>query len=280
MGKNKFTLIELLIVVAIIGMLLSILLPSLAQARQKAMNAVCMGNLRQIGTVNHVYMKEHDNSFPVSIHINSNVWRTWHHVFNDSYMDGAFTEERSAATSEASRNYIAYCPAYDDLEALFVIPGKSTTQQPEHSKSASGDTSMNVGVHISYGINEWLSNDAVLPGGYPGAGFKSNGNTKTGAWYSMGVKKVFLAKVDRPGKTMAFTEGHQSPFIRQMHKIYMNPNHGKQANVANVDGTVRIMRQAEMKENGAGTLGNTSLSNFEEETINFFGYEVSPRFNQ
>ena len=280
MRGNKFTLMELLIVVAMIGILLSLLLPSLSSARMKAMNAVCMGNLRQINTVNHVYMQEHDNSFPVSIHVNSNIWRTWHHVFNDSYMDGTLTEERSASATEASRNFVGYCPAYDDLEATFVVPGKSSIQQPEFTKSAGGDTSMNVGVHISYGINEWLSNDAVLPGGYPGAGFKSNGNIKTGAWYSMGITKVFLAKVNDPGKTMAFSEGHKSPFIRQMHRIYMNPNHGKQANIALVDGSVSILYMSAIKEDGAGTLGSTSLSSYESKTIDFFGYEVSPRYNQ
>jgi prepilin-type N-terminal cleavage/methylation domain-containing protein len=46
--KNKFTLIELLVAVAIIGILLSILLPSLDKAREKARRAVCKSNLSQI----------------------------------------------------------------------------------------------------------------------------------------------------------------------------------------------------------------------------------------
>lgn len=46
--KRLFTLLELLIVMAIIALLLSILLPSLAKARKKTENAVCKSNLRQI----------------------------------------------------------------------------------------------------------------------------------------------------------------------------------------------------------------------------------------
>ncbi len=52
---KKFTLIELLVVVAIIAILLSILLPSLANARKAGMTAVSMNNLKQIyaGTISY-----------------------------------------------------------------------------------------------------------------------------------------------------------------------------------------------------------------------------------
>ena len=49
---KKFTLIELLVVVGIIGILVSLLLPSLSKAREKGKAAVCMSNLRQVGLFN------------------------------------------------------------------------------------------------------------------------------------------------------------------------------------------------------------------------------------
>ena len=60
---KKFTLIELLIVVAIIGILASMLLPSLAKARAKALQAVCTSNLKQLGIATQLYLDGSDGLY-------------------------------------------------------------------------------------------------------------------------------------------------------------------------------------------------------------------------
>ena len=54
-----FTLIELLVVIGIVGLLLAILLPALAAARQSARRAACLSNQRQIGTAMAARANDH-----------------------------------------------------------------------------------------------------------------------------------------------------------------------------------------------------------------------------
>ena len=64
MKRRTFTMIELLVVVAIIAILAAMLLPALRKARNKAYQATCMGNVKQIGIGLAMYQDEHDSRNP------------------------------------------------------------------------------------------------------------------------------------------------------------------------------------------------------------------------
>ena len=65
-NKRGFTLIELLVVIAIIAILAAILFPVFAQAREKARQASCQSNLKQIGLAFKMYVQDYDEKWPQS----------------------------------------------------------------------------------------------------------------------------------------------------------------------------------------------------------------------
>jgi len=65
-GRSAFTLVELLVVVAIIALLVSILLPTLGRAKEQARIVSCMSNLKALGLSYTFYTMEHNDWYPGS----------------------------------------------------------------------------------------------------------------------------------------------------------------------------------------------------------------------
>ena len=64
MRRTGFTLIELLVVIAIIALLAAILFPVFARAREKARQASCTSNCKQIGLAFEMYKADYDSVYP------------------------------------------------------------------------------------------------------------------------------------------------------------------------------------------------------------------------
>ncbi len=73
---KSFTLIEFLIVVAIIAILAGMLLPALNQARQRARAAACTGNLKQLSFYLNSYVNDSNDWLPCDYQAGIGEWYT------------------------------------------------------------------------------------------------------------------------------------------------------------------------------------------------------------
>src|ERR1051325_1524372 len=67
MGKVRtaFTLVELLIVIAILSVLAAVLLPVFSKAREQARRCVCVSNTRQLISASLLYTQDYDEKLPI-----------------------------------------------------------------------------------------------------------------------------------------------------------------------------------------------------------------------
>jgi len=117
--KTGFTLIELLVVISIIALLVSILLPSLAKARDQAKKVACQSNLSQLSLAWRMYLDDNNETFPY-VHEErfGGVAGTW-----PDYQRG-----NRRLTSYAGDGRLFRCPAdhgYGGLENCFEQLGTS-----------------------------------------------------------------------------------------------------------------------------------------------------------
>ena len=71
--QSGFTLVEILVVIAIIAAVISILLPALARSRQIAYRITCLNNLKQLGVAIEAYVQTYDY-YPVCVSDTNERW--------------------------------------------------------------------------------------------------------------------------------------------------------------------------------------------------------------
>ncbi|MCX7597953.1 MAG: DUF1559 domain-containing protein [Armatimonadetes bacterium] len=87
--KRGFTLIELLVVIAIIAILAAILFPVFARAREKARQASCLSNLKQLALAMLMYAQDYDETFPPSYYFSPDFSQEYAWDFHIDYNTGA-----------------------------------------------------------------------------------------------------------------------------------------------------------------------------------------------
>jgi len=187
-----FTLIELLVVIAIIAILAAILFPVFAQARDKARQASCLNNQKQIGLGILMYAQDYDETYPMGFQVDGGTPP-------GSWNNASWPQ----LVQPYIKNLMVFCCPSDAKGGLPAPP-----DGPAGSIGWAGRT-------ISYAVNGFSGGwTGTIP--LKGVMGVSSGPSAGWGWYNYPMSARTLGQVGSPADTILMSEkfsadAHQSP---------------------------------------------------------------------
>jgi prepilin-type N-terminal cleavage/methylation domain-containing protein/prepilin-type processing-associated H-X9-DG protein len=197
MKNHAFTLIELLVVIAIIAILAAILFPVFAQAREKARQATCLSNLKQLGLAAAMYTQDYDETLHPAI-------------------SGSLRWPQLLSPYVKARGFVL-CPT-----ARYGTPVATGLSYADTIRDPVGPGGLNdyyYGLYPSYGFNyAYLAPSAACPDAFdtPSPACTVTPSTGTGhvpspAGVNFTGTGLSLASIEAPAQTVQMTDSVSAP---------------------------------------------------------------------
>ena len=199
-----FSLIELLIVIAIIAILAAMLLPALNKAREKSMATACSSNLRQMGQVFQMYTDTYDDWLPPSVDY-SGTYNRW-----QSYLYSFFKPE----VPLAQENWHTNSPArLGTPYAFFRCPSQKLEFACQHfgiNHYVNGAAAPNDGIRTLKKLSRPSARMLVMDCGTLNG--KNSGGTDITQDYSLGMYqaggRLYIGRRHNDGPDILYCDGH------------------------------------------------------------------------
>jgi prepilin-type processing-associated H-X9-DG protein len=113
--NQALTLVEVVVILAILTVLAALLLPALAASERKAQRIHCVNNLMQIGLANRVWVGDHFNRYPMWASVTNNGTTG---LLREGIMDSQLALWNfTVMSNELSSPFILHCPSDDRTTA-------------------------------------------------------------------------------------------------------------------------------------------------------------------
>ncbi len=197
--KRAFTLIELLVVIAIIAILAAILFPVFAKAREKARQASCQSNLKQIGLTFAQYAQDYDEKY------------TWCCTPTSNTLQNQRPNWRPNAVATTDVRYNGNLMPYSKNRQMWICPSSSYLENSYATSRAllqsNGGCTGQAMANILYPAEHVLAGDSLGTRGYCGTNRATSCQGRWGRGDDTAAQ-IQAFKRHNDGTNLAFTDGH------------------------------------------------------------------------